>query len=175
VSQRAGYLLAAVRRVLAALLDRATLAALVILFLYSGLDKLFHYQGFVNALSDYVLVPKGWARHLAMPVIAIELLIAVGLVVHAWRRSAARLAAVTLGVFTSALLANYFLGARGICGCWFTFTLAQSTELHIAQNLVFLGLAVIVGFENEPAKTIVTFNATSVSAPREKGALPRDA
>jgi uncharacterized membrane protein YphA (DoxX/SURF4 family) len=127
--------------------DRAILSFLILLFFYSGLDKLFHYQGFVNALADYVLVPKGWAKHFAMPVIAGEVLIAIGLLIPVWRRTAAWTAAGTLLLFTLALGLNYFLGGRGICGCWFTVTLAQSTEIHVVQNLVFMGLAVVVAME----------------------------
>lgn len=121
--------------------DRIIVAFLVALFTYSGIDKILHYQEFINALADYTLTPSGWARSLAMPLILAELAIGLGLLVPAWRRQAALCGAVLLGIFTLALIVNYFTGNRGICGCWFTITLAQSTSLHIAQNLVFAGLA----------------------------------
>lgn len=122
-------------------IDLGILLLLAAIFLFSGIDKLLHYDGFVNALRSYVLVPRGWAPYLAMPVIAIELLIGVGLFIRPWRRMAALTAAGLLAVFTLAVALNYLLGGRGICGCWFTITLARGTGMHIVQNLIMSGLA----------------------------------
>jgi uncharacterized membrane protein YphA (DoxX/SURF4 family) len=122
-------------------IDRAILLLLAVVFLFSGIDKLLHYNGFVNALRSYILVPRGWATYLAVPLIAIELMIGIGLFVRPWRRQAALTAAITMAVFTSALGLNRLLGGRGICGCWFTITLAGGGAMHIVQNLIMLGLA----------------------------------
>lgn len=40
-------------------LDKAIIFFLAVIFLFSGIDKIFHYEGFVNALRNYVLVPRG--------------------------------------------------------------------------------------------------------------------
>jgi len=122
-------------------IDRAILLLLALIFLFSGIDKLAHYEGFVNALRNYIVVPRGWAPYLAVPVIAVELLIGIGLFVRLWRRQAALTAAVMMAVFTAALGLNRLLGGRGICGCWFTITLARGDGMHVAQNLIMLGLA----------------------------------
>lgn len=122
-------------------IDLGILLLLAVIFLFSGIDKLLHYDGFVNALRSYILVPRGWAPYLAAPVIAAELLIGIGLFLRPWRRMAALTAAGMLAVFTIAVALNYLLGGRGICGCWFTITLARGTGMHIVQNLIMLGLA----------------------------------
>jgi len=126
------------------MVNRIILILLVALFLFTGIDKLLHYEGFVNALRNYTLVPPGAARWLAMPVILAELLVAVGLLVVAWRAAAALLAAGLLATFTAAVATNYIYGEKGICGCWFTITLNQGTGVHIVQNLMLIGLALMV-------------------------------
>lgn len=127
--------------------ERGILLLLAAIFLFSGLDKIFHYQAFVNAVRNYVLVPQGWAGYLAPAVVLVELMIGVGLLARPWRRSAALTAVLTLAAFTAAVSFNYVYGSRGICGCWFTITLAESTELHLLQNALFLCLALSVWWD----------------------------
>ena len=134
-------------------LNIAILAALTIVFLAAGIDKIFHYEGFLNALRNYVVVPRGTASILGPAVIAAELLVGVGLLVPSWRRDAAIGAALLLALFTAATATNHLLGGRGICGCWFTVTLAEGTAAHVIQNLMFLVLAVLV-FWDERTSTV---------------------
>ena len=126
------------------LVDRGIVLLLAAVFLFSGADKVVHYQGFVNALRDFVVVPRGWAATLAPAVVLVELLVGAALLLRPWRRPALATAAAVLAVFTAVLLVNRMLGGRGICGCWFTLTLAKSTPLHVAQNLMLMGLALSV-------------------------------
>jgi uncharacterized membrane protein YphA (DoxX/SURF4 family) len=129
------------------MIDRIVVLMLAALFLFSGIDKILHFSGFLDALRNYVVLPRWAAPYLGPPVIATELMIGVGLLLKVWRRPAALTAAIAMAVFTVALVANYFFGSRGICGCWFTITLAKSSELHILQNLIFGGLAAMVWWE----------------------------
>lgn len=117
---------------------------LVTVFLFTGIDKMFHYRGFLNAVRDYAMIPRGVAQYLAIPIIMLEIMVACGLLVKPMRRFAAGLAVAILLLFTTAISFNYIFGRRGICGCWFTITLAQGTKMHILQNLMMLGLAVMV-------------------------------
>jgi uncharacterized membrane protein YphA (DoxX/SURF4 family) len=133
------------------MVDRLIVWMLSALFLFSGIDKIFHYDGFLDALRNYVLVPRGAASSIGPLVIAAELMIGIGLLFKAWRRPAALTAAIAMACFTLAIAVNYFAGSRGICGCWFTITLSQSSELHIVQNLIFGGLAVMVWWEERAA------------------------
>ncbi|NJL29978.1 MAG: DoxX family membrane protein [Thermoanaerobaculia bacterium] len=134
--------------------DLAIALLLAAIFLFSGGDKIFHYQGFLNALMDYVLVPRGTSSLIAPVVIAVELCIGIGLLVRPWRRQAALVAAGTLAIFTTALVFNYLYGGRGICGCWFTITLAKSSELHLVQNLLLFGLSLSVWWEGSAHSAI---------------------
>lgn len=120
---------------------------LAALFLFTGSDKVFHYDGFVNALASYAVVPADLAPTLAPAVILIEILIGLGLVFRPWRPTSALVAAVTLGIFTLVLGANQIYAPGTVCGCWFTLTLAKSTGGHVALNLVLLGLALTVWLE----------------------------
>jgi len=132
-------------------LDGALILILSVIFLFSGADKAFHYEGFVNALRNYVLVPRGTAPYLAMPVIAVELLVGAGLLLKRHRAAAALAAAALLSLFSLAVGFNHLYGARGICGCWFTITLAKGTGMHLAQNLLLAAIALVVWWEARPA------------------------
>ena len=126
------------------LTDRIILFIMIVIFSYAGLDKLFHYQGFIDALGDYVIIPAGIGAYLAAPIIGVEILLGMGLMVPAWRKPAALSGAGLLALFTVALAINYQLGGRGICGCWFTLTLSSSTETHVIQNLIFIAMCVSI-------------------------------
>ncbi|HZF11589.1 MAG TPA: MauE/DoxX family redox-associated membrane protein [Thermoanaerobaculia bacterium] len=128
-----------------------TLGFLALLFLYAGLDKAFHYGGFVKALDGYVLVPHGAGPHLALPLLACELLVGVGLLVRPWQPAAVRVATVLLALFTVALAVNQRYAPGAECGCWFTLTVSRATTSHIAQDLVLLALAVGLWVEERKA------------------------
>src|SRR4051812_6118025 len=99
-----------------------SLSFLILVFLSAGLDKAFHYLGFVNALRNYVLVPQGAAPFLAIPLILLELGVGLGLCFRRTRPRAALGAITLLSLFTLALGLNYLNGDRSICGCYFTIT-----------------------------------------------------
>src|SRR5262245_12446478 len=115
---------------------------LAAIFLFAGIDKLLHYQGFVKALSNYVLVPEGAPQYLALPIILSEIWVGLCLLVKPWRRVASLSAAVFLMLFTIALTANYIKSPRAVCGCWFSITLGTATITHILLNLTLLGVAI---------------------------------
>ena len=135
-------------------LDRLIVFFLAAIFLYAGIDKLFHYDGFVKALRNYVLLRPGMAPYFATPVILLELFIGGALLTRSWRRPAALSAAGLLVIFTVALVINHLFGDNSVCGCWFTITLAQSSEAHIAQNLILAGLALLVWRETPETENV---------------------
>lgn len=132
-----------------------SLVFLAALFLYAGIDKLFHYGGFVKALGGYVLVPEGLERHLALPVILAEILAGVGLLLKPWRSPASLLATILLSVFTVALAVNQRYAPGVECGCWFTVTLGKATSSHILQNLLLLGLAVSIWLDERQVDSLI--------------------
>lgn len=119
-----------------------SLSFLTLVFLSAGLDKAFHYPGFVSALRNYILIPQGAAPFLAMPVILLELGVGLGLCFHLTRPRAALGAIALLALFTLALGLNYLNGDRSICGCYFTITLGKGTKMHLMYNLLLIGLAI---------------------------------
>jgi uncharacterized membrane protein YphA (DoxX/SURF4 family) len=125
---------------------------LAVVFLFAGIDKIFHFGGFVNALASYAVVPAVLARYLAVPVILSELWVGLGLLVPRWRRLAALAAAALLSVFTVALIGNLYFSPGSLCGCWFTITLGRTTHMHVAQNVVLLALAVSVWLDERRSR-----------------------
>lgn len=113
-------------------------------FLLVGFDKLFHYDEFVRSVDGYVIIPRGISQYVAYPIIFSEMWIGVGLLIRPWRKVAAMLAVLTLFLFIVALSINYAYAPGSSCGCWFTLSSGTVSFLHIAQNVVFIGLAIFV-------------------------------
>ena len=132
-------------RFIAAFARMAPRILLVVLLGFSAIDKLMHLNGFTVALHDYNVLPVSIERYAAFFVIMAEATIAIGLLTRRWRRSACLSAALLLGLFTTV----YLLAApEGTCGCWFTLTMAKGSLLHISQNLIFIGLAILTWLED---------------------------
>jgi hypothetical protein len=119
---------------------------LIALFAFAALDKVIHFQGFVAAIRSYGVLPVMLNHSAAIFFIMAELVIAFGLVTKRWRRPACFAAVFLLGLFTIIYLA---VNPDGVCGCWFTLTLSSGGYLHILQNLVFIGLALLTWLDNE--------------------------
>lgn len=117
---------------------------LAAIFMFTGIDKLFHYKGFITALSSYIVIPDGTAEYLALPIILSEIWIALGLLFRAWRKTAALISAVAMAIFSAALIVNYIYAPESICGCWFSITLGTATITHILMNLTLLGVAIVI-------------------------------
>ena len=130
-------------------------------FIYAGLDKAFHFNGFQNALASYVLIPTSIASYLAAPVILAELWVGIGLLTKVWRKPAAFTATAMLLLFTMAWMVNYIYDPSTFCGCWFTITLGDSTAIHIIFNVLMLGIAYMIFIDG------VTFNKQELAADKE--------
>jgi hypothetical protein len=118
------------------------------IFAFAGIDKILHFRGFINALDTYAIVPSNAGKYIALPIICAELCIALGLLVKIWRREAAIMAAACLAAFTVALIVNHKYAPDATCGCWFSITLGTSTLIHILQDAVLTGLAIMVWNDN---------------------------
>lgn len=149
------------------LVDWLILIALSALLFFSGVDKLLHYQGFVNALRDYALIPGNVSEMLAMPVILLEIFLAVALWLPLWRRPALLATGVLFLLFAAMIGGNLLFGSRNVCGCWFSLTLAATDELHIVQNLILSGLAFMVASELSPKKEAAAATPAASSADLE--------
>jgi uncharacterized membrane protein YphA (DoxX/SURF4 family) len=119
-------------------------SCLIFIFAGAALDKWLNFPQFANALSDYALVPSGYAPTVAIFLALFELWLAIGLAFPVWRKMAAGLTAATLLVYAAALLVNSYFGILAPCGCWFSIALRESTGLHVVFDLLLSGFAVTV-------------------------------
>jgi uncharacterized membrane protein YphA (DoxX/SURF4 family) len=142
-------------------LDKFSSFALVALFAFAGIDKLFHYQEFVTALASYRLVPMALASSLAPVVVGVELAIALGLAIRRWREAAALTAALLTTAFTVVLWIENRLGPNETCGCWFSVDLVPS-RFHIVLNVVLVGVALGVWWSERSARRLPTALADHV-------------
>jgi hypothetical protein len=119
---------------------------LIALFGLAAIDKVRHFYGFVTAVQSYNILSADVSFSAAIFIIIAEFAIALGLLTKRWRRQACLATVLLLGLFTTV-----YLVARptGVCGCWFTLTLNTGGSVHILQNLIFIGLAVLTWFDSK--------------------------
>ncbi|HEV7396441.1 MAG TPA: MauE/DoxX family redox-associated membrane protein [Pyrinomonadaceae bacterium] len=122
---------------------------LIALFGLASIDKLLHFRGFVAAIQSYQLLPARLESFAATFFIMAEFAIALGLLTKRWRRAACLSAVLLLGTFTVVYLA---VNPGRVCGCWFTLTLNSGGYVHILQNLVFIGLAILTWVDHKSSK-----------------------
>jgi len=134
---------------------------LIGLFSFAAIDKLIHFRGFVAAIQSYALLPRRIETFAAIFFIMAELAIAVGLLTKRWRRPAAVSAVLLLTLFTVVYLA---VDPGRVCGCWFTLTLNSGGYVHILQNLVFIGLAILTWMDHKPSTPDISSDLYSRNA-----------
>jgi uncharacterized membrane protein YphA (DoxX/SURF4 family) len=132
------------KRVMGSIVDVAIILVVAGLLLASAIDKLLHYQGFIQALKNYVFIPAYTAELIAPVVVLVELFLGTCLLMPKTRRHAALGAGALFTVFSAILAGNHLAGGKGICGCWFTITLAEGTATHIALNVLLALLCVFI-------------------------------
>lgn len=110
----------------------------------TGLGKALDLDGFALVLAGYRLLPAGLEWPVALLATAAELVLAVGLLLPAWRRAAA-LWAVVLFLLNATVLAATLL--RGIalenCGCFGVFLARPLRPWTPLEDLVLAGLALV--------------------------------
>jgi uncharacterized membrane protein YhaH (DUF805 family) len=144
---------------------------LIGLFGFAAIDKLIHFRGFVAAIESYQLLPSRLQSFAAIFFILAEFAIALGLLTKRWRRPACLSAVLLLGLFTVVYMG---VDPGRVCGCWFTLTLNSGGYFHILQNLVFMGLAVLVWMDHKPSKldsALVSYSTANSTAESDDGRL----
>ncbi|MPZ21258.1 MAG: hypothetical protein GEV06_25675 [Luteitalea sp.] len=126
----------------------ATIVGLVVLLSVAAIDKIINLSSFHAAVRNYVLVPLPVARDVTLLVPALELWVAVGLMVSIWRPYAAIAGAGLLVLFAVGLGANYLAGVPAPCGCLFSLTLADATAPHIVFNGLVAALSLTLRLEH---------------------------
>jgi putative oxidoreductase len=92
--------------------------ALAGVFGYAGSLKLRDPAAFATDIENYQLLSSGPSALLAVYLPWLELLLAAGLLLPRWRRSAGLLVIVLMAVFTVAVLAAMARGLNIDCGCF---------------------------------------------------------
>ena len=137
-----------------------TLAAL---FAASAAHKLTDFQRAVAIVSAYRVAPSALAPIISATVVAIELVVAVGLLTPAFRDIAAIGAAGLLLVYATAIGVNLARGRRDIdCGCSFGASGERLTPVLIFRNF---GLAIFAMMIAAPvgARSLGLFDIVSVA------------
>jgi hypothetical protein len=120
-------------------------AVLAALHLAAALGKVLDLGGFADVLADYRLFPAAALMPLAVAVTLTEALIAAGLLLPRFRHAAA-LAAGAMALGYGVTLTVTLL--RGIelanCGCFGVFLARPLTPLTPLEDLLLLGLALLL-------------------------------
>lgn len=144
---------------------------LIALFSFAAIDKVFHFRGFVIAISSYGVLPTRLESFAATFFILAEFAIALGLLTKRWRQAACLSAVLLLTTFTAVYMA---VDPGRVCGCWFTLTLNSGGYFHILQNLVFIGLAILTWMDHgssKPDALAVSYSTNTSTAESDDGRL----
>ena len=137
--------------------------SLATLWLVAGAHKLRAFEIFAATLADYRLVSRDWLRPAAMLVVAVELILAAGLIAAATREPALIATAVLLLVYAAAMGINLLRGRRHIdCGCMGPASRQTLSGWLVIRNLV-LALAAISAVGLQP-RMLVWIDAMTVAA-----------
>ncbi len=115
-----------------------------LIFIVAGVNKMLHYSLFVDEISAYGVVPTQIVQYLASPLILAEIWVGVGLFIGCWRKLAAMFSSVLLVFFGLILSVGYLKGSSSACGCFLPIGSQTIEPVHIVQDLVFLGLSIVV-------------------------------
>ena len=121
-----------------------------LVFVWSGLAKLFPIEPFENIFIDIGISNWLIAPFLARFIIAFELFLGISIIFNAWLKHIIYyFTQLSLGVFTVYLV--YLLVTKGNqvdCGCFGSF-LSLSPIASIIKNIILMGMVFIVGRKNK--------------------------
>ena len=127
-----------------ALFSRTAWVVTLAVFGLSAIGKLADPAGFAFQLEALGIAMR-WAWPLALAILFLELLIAAGLLIRPYRRTAAGAAAVLLLSFAAGLAWFLIQGKGGAdCGCFGALLDRRVEPLRVAENLLLSMLALFV-------------------------------
>lgn len=115
-------------------------------FAWAAVPKLLDPGRFAADIENYRFVPDALAGHLALFVPVFELVIALALLLPAYHRGAALLAALLLFVFGAAMAQARWRGIDLSCGCFGATLEAKVSWVTVARNLALGALALLLLF-----------------------------
>lgn len=111
----------------------------------TGIGKLLDLPGFAAVLGEYRLLPAALLWPAAVGMTALELGIALGLMLRRWRRRAALAAAALAAVNGAVLVLTLWRGlALGNCGCFGVFLARPLRWTSPLEDLALVVLALLV-------------------------------
>lgn len=117
----------------------AALGLVTLALAAAGMAKLGDPARFAADIGHYRLVSPLVAAGLALYLPWLEVMLAAGLWVPAWRRAAGWVATMLLAVFSAALVAALMRGIDLSCGCYGA-ALESPAGWALARNVLLLGL-----------------------------------
>lgn len=124
------------------------------IFLASSADKLFNLKAFEQDLSQYPATRQSLVRPASILIPAIELLLALNLLLGLYWRFAAIGAAALLLVFSAAVAVAIARGHRGSCGCGGLVPTKSLSFLHLIANTVMLASASVLALLDKTSATV---------------------
>lgn len=121
--------------------------ALALLFLYSGIAKLFDPQELLFAVKGFEILPAEPDLLIVVSTYTVpiaEVLCAVLLLIGLWSRASALLLGVMLIVFKIAIVSVLLRGISVDCGCFGKWMPAEVSWMMLLRNLVILLPAVFI-------------------------------
>lgn len=115
---------------------------------YAGVVKMFETDGAREAILGYRIFPVDWAGILGWALPALEILLAILLLLGLFTRVAAIVTAVLMSAFIAGIISVWVRGYSIDCGCFGgggdvgTQGLTGRYTAEIARDLAFLGMAV---------------------------------
>ena len=111
----------------------------------TGIGKLLDLPGFAAVLGEYRLLPAALLWPAAMGMTALELGIALGLMLRRWRRRAALAAAALAAVNGAVLVLTLWRGLALVnCGCFGVFLARPLRWTSPLEDLALVVLALLV-------------------------------
>lgn len=123
------------------------LSTLILLFSYlfftAGLSKFRHLSYSAEAITAYQITPESWSAALAKGLAALEILIALVLLVPVARQFAIPVAALVIFVYALAMGINLLRGRKRLdCGCNGPDAKQSVSWWLFARNLLFVALLI---------------------------------
>ncbi len=115
-----------------------------ILLIFSSFHKIIHPWGFSFDVENYRIVGEGISRLVAVWLPYLELILALLLISGIWLNAAVIINVLLMGLFFLMVLQAYVRGLDISCGCFYPGGEDSIGPVKIIENVVFLGLSVIL-------------------------------
>ncbi|MEJ2628071.1 MAG: MauE/DoxX family redox-associated membrane protein [bacterium] len=115
-----------------------------ILFLYSSYHKILHPWEFSFDVENYRIVGEGLSRLIAVWIPYLELIVALLLISGIWLKEAILMNYLLMQLFFILVIQAYIRGLDINCGCFHTGGEGTIGPVKIIENLIFLGLSVVL-------------------------------